>query len=164
MSDFYFWVEGLWLSTFVRESNTIWGFPMFLFMHTLGLSIVAGGSLVISFALLGIWPRGARVSPLDRLYPLIWVGFWINLFTGVGLLMADMQVRANNPDFWIKIALVIAGVFVLVRIRRQILRNPQVDTVRLPAARTLAWASLVCWFGAIVAGRLIAYVGPSVGL
>jgi hypothetical protein len=164
MNDFFFWVEGLGLSTFVRESNSIWGFPMFLFMHTLGLSIVAGGSAVISFALLGIWPRGARVSPLDRLYPLIWIAFLINLFTGVGLLMADMQVRAYNPDFWIKIALVIAGVVVLIRIRRQVLRNPQVDTVRPPATRMLAWASLFCWFGAIVAGRLIAYVGPSVGL
>jgi hypothetical protein len=28
----------------------------------------------------------------------------------------------------------------------------------------LAWASLICWFGAICAGRLIAYVGPVAGL
>jgi hypothetical protein len=31
-------------------------------------------------------------------------------------------------------------------------------------AKVLAWASLACWFGAIVAGRLLAYVGPVSGL
>ena len=30
--------------------------------------------------------------------------------------------------------------------------------------KMLAWASLACWFCAIVAGRLIAYVGPVPGL
>ena len=30
--------------------------------------------------------------------------------------------------------------------------------------KTLAWVSLVCWFGAICAGRLIAYVGPVAGV
>jgi hypothetical protein len=28
----------------------------------------------------------------------------------------------------------------------------------------LAWVSIVCWFGAICAGRLIAYVGPVAGV
>jgi hypothetical protein len=27
----------------------------------------------------------------------------------------------------------------------------------------LAWASLICWFAAITAGRLLAYVGPNKG-
>lgn len=163
MADFLYWVEGLGFSTFVRESGSLWAFPMFLFMHTLGLSIVAGGSTVISFALLGLWPKGARVAPLERLYPLIWVAFWINLFTGVGLLMADATTRFGNPDFWVKIALVIVGVVLLIRIRRNVLRDPQVDVAVPPRARMLAWGSLVCWFGAIVAGRLIAYVGPVIG-
>jgi hypothetical protein len=30
-------------------------------------------------------------------------------------------------------------------------------------AKGLAWASLICWFGAITAGRLLAYVGPVSG-
>jgi len=31
-------------------------------------------------------------------------------------------------------------------------------------AKMLAWASLFCWFAAIIAGRLIAYVGPVAGV
>jgi hypothetical protein len=60
-------------------------------------------------------------------------------------------------------ALVFAGLFVLIRMRRQIFENPQIDRVPLSGnAKRLAWASLACWFGAIISGRLLAYVGPVV--
>jgi hypothetical protein len=164
MADFLYSIEGLSFSTFVRESGSLWAFPMFLFMHTLGLSIVAGGSAIISLALLGVWPAHARVKPLERLYPLIWVGFWINAFTGVGLLMADASTKGVNPVFWIKMLFVASGVFLLSRIRRRVLADPQVDTTLPSGARFLAWATLACWFFAVVAGRLIAYVGPTAGV
>jgi hypothetical protein len=45
--------------------------------------------------------------------------------------------------------------------RRQIFGDPQIDQVPLSGnTKMLAWASLACWFGAITAGRLLAYVGP----
>jgi hypothetical protein len=158
------WLETLPFSLWIRESGSLWAFPMFLFAHTLGMSIVAGGSTFISFALLGLWPRGP-IKPLERLYPIMWWGFGINLFTGVGLFCADATTRAINLDFWVKLVFVAVGVYVMVRTRKTIFGNPALDNGPLPAnARTLAYASLVCWFGAIVAGRLIAYVGPVAGL
>jgi hypothetical protein len=49
--------------------------------------------------------------------------------------------------------------------RATVVGDPQLDSGPLPAsARKLAWASLVCWFCAILAGRLLAYVGPMSGL
>ena len=60
---------------------------------------------------------------------------------------------------YVKMALVFAGLFVLIRMRRQIFEDPQLDRVPLSGnAKTLAWASLACWFGAIISGRLLAYV------
>ena len=32
------------------------------------------------------------------------------------------------------------------------------------SAKLWAWASLICWFGAITAGRLLAYLGPVSGV
>jgi hypothetical protein len=164
MADFLYWVEGLSFSTFVRESGSLLAFPTFLFLHTLGLSIVAGGSAVIDFALLGLWPATAPIRPLERLYPFIWVGFWVNAFTGLGLLMADASTKGINPDFWVKMVCVAAGVTLLIIKRRRVFADPQLDTAVPPRARVLACASLACWFGAIVAGRLIAYVGPVAGV
>ena len=158
------WLETLWFSVWVRESGSLWAFPMFLFVHTLGMSIVAGGSTFISFALLGLWPKGP-IKPLERLYPVMWWGFGFNLFTGVGLFCADATTRAINLDFWVKLVFVAVGVFLMVRTRKTVFGNPALDNGPVPSnAKTLAYASLVCWFGAIVAGRLIAYVGPVAGL
>ena len=165
MDDFFHWIEMLSFSTFVRESGSIWAFPMFLFMHTLGMSIVAGGATIINLALLGIWPRGTPIKPLERFYPLMWFGFWINLFTGISMFMKDASIYGNNPDFYIKLLFVIAGVILLSVMRKRVFADPQLDRGPLPAsARRLAWASLFCWFAAIIAGRLIAYVGPVAGL
>lgn len=164
MIEFLKAIEQLSYSTWVRESNSIWAFPMYLFMHTLGMSLVAGGSAIISMALLGLWPK-TPLRPLERLYPVMLIGLYVNTFTGVSIFMKDASVYSRNYDFWIKLVFVVLGVVLLFRIRKQVFGDPNLDTRPLPShARTLAWASLICWFGAICAGRLIAYVGPVAGL
>jgi hypothetical protein len=161
---FFEWLETLFFSTWVRESGSLMAFPMFLFLHTLGMAMVAGGATIISFAFLGLWPKGGAIRPLEKLYPVMWWGFGVNAFTGIGLFSADATTRAINPDFWIKLVFVAVGVFAMVRMRHAF-KNPGLDTGAVPSnAKTLAWVSLVCWFGAIVAGRLIAYVGPVAGV
>jgi hypothetical protein len=158
------WVEQLSYSTWIRESNSLWAFPMFLFAHTLGMSIVAGGAAMISMALLGLWPN-TSLRPLDRLYPYMMVGFALNAFTGLSIFMKDATVYSRNLDLYLKLLFIAVGMILLFRIRRTVLRAPDVDNRPLPpAARILAWATLFCWLGAIVTGRLIAYVGPVAGL
>ena len=149
----------------MRESGTIWAFPMFLFLHTLGMSVVAGGAAIINFALLGLWPSTAPIRPLERFYPLVWTGFWLNLVTGVSIFMKDASVYSRNPDFFVKLFFVICGVILLAVMRRRVFRDPQLDIAPVPrAAKVLAFVSLLMWFAAIVTGRLIAYVGPVPGL
>jgi hypothetical protein len=164
MMAFFMWLESQSFSIWVRESGSLWAFPMFLFSHTLGMSIVAGGAAIISFALLGLWPK-TPIKPLERLFPIMWWAFWLNAFTGVSLFCADATTRAENLDFWVKLVFVGGGVYLMVRTRKQVFGNPKLDNGPVwPEAKMLAWASLVCWFGAICAGRLIAYVGPVAGL
>jgi hypothetical protein len=162
MSDLFAWLESLPISTFIRQSNSLWAFPMFLFVHTLGMSIVAGGASMIDLALLGFWPRSAPVKPLERLYPAIWIGFWVNLVTGSVLLAADATKRLTNPDFFVKMVCVFAGVFLLSEMRKKVFDDPQLDVAPVSRqAKMLAWLSLACWFGAILTGRLLAYTSTS---
>jgi hypothetical protein len=160
MKGFLNFLEQTELSNWVRDAPTIWAFPTILFLHTLGMAIVAGGSAMISFIVLGFWPA-APIKPFARMFPLLWVAFGLNAVTGTMMLVADATNKLTSVDFYIKMALVFAGLFVLIRMRRQIFGNPQIDQVPLSGnAKILAWASLACWFGAITAGRLLAYVGP----
>jgi hypothetical protein len=162
--SFLLWLEHLRFSIWVRESDSIWAFPMFLFMHTLGMSMIAGVSAVVDIAILGFWPS-IPVKPLERLYPVMWTGFWINAITGAVLMVVDASTKLLNPVFYIKMCFVFAGVALLVKMRKRIFDSPEMAQGLLPAnAKRLAWISLVCWLGAITAGRLLAYLGPVSGL
>jgi hypothetical protein len=158
------WLEQLSYAAWVRESASLLAFPALLFIHTLGMSLVAGGSAVIAMALLGLWPRAA-IKPLEKVYPVIWFGFWINLFSGVSIFLKDASIYGRNPDLYIKLVFVAAGVALISMTRKQVFGDPGLDSRPVTGrAKTLAWASLACWFCAIVTGRLIAYVGPVPGL
>ena len=115
---------------------------------------------MISLMILGFWPT-VPIKPFARMFPWMWVAFWINAVTGTMMLVADATNKLTSLDFYIKMALVFAGMMVLIRMRRQVFGDPQLDQAPLPgSAKMLAWTSLACWFGAITAGRLLAYVGP----
>jgi hypothetical protein len=159
------WLQNLPYSLWLNESSSIWGYPLFLFLHTLGMSIVAGGMTMIAFALLGLWPKTMPIKPLERMFPLLFWGFAVNLFTGVSILMKDATTTGANPDFYVKMVFVFTGFWLLLRIRSRVFRGADLEARPLPrSVRLMAWASLVCWFAAIVAGRLIAYVGPVAGI
>jgi len=162
--EFLHWVEQLSYSTWVRESPSLLAFPLYLFVHTLGMALVAGGNSMISFALLGLWPK-SPLRPLEKLFPVLWFGFWINLFTGVSIFMKDATAYGRNTDLYVKLVFVAAGLWLMAVVRKQVFGDPNLDTQPVSQrAKLLAWASLFCWFCAIVSGRLIAYVGPVPGL
>jgi hypothetical protein len=164
MTAFFMWIEQLSYSTWVRESPSLLAFPLFLFVHTLGMAIVAGGATFISFALLGVWPK-SPLRPLEKLFPVLWFGFWINLFTGISIFMKDASAYGRNVDLYIKLVFVAIGLWLMKVMQKQVFSDPNLDAKPVSSrARMLAWASILAWFCAIVAGRLIAYVGPVPGL
>lgn len=163
MMDFLMKLENLPFSEWLHESNSIFAFPMFLFLHTLGMSMIAGVSAVIDLACLGFWPR-ISVKPLGRLYPLLWTGFWINVATGLALTISDATTKLINPIFYIKMSFVAGGMIILVMMRKRVFDAPNTDeSSSSGSTRRLAWVSLICWLGAITAGRLLAYLGPVSG-
>jgi hypothetical protein len=138
---------------------------MYLFMHTLGMATMVGGATMISFALLGLWPKGAPIRPLVKLYPFMWAAFLVNLFTGVSIFMKDANSYGRNTDFYVKLVFVAIGVYLMRVMQTSVMTDPQLDSGRVPArSKRLAFVSLLAWFFAMIAGRLIAYVGPVPGL
>jgi len=158
MHQFLVSIENMAFSQWVKDAPTIWAFPTILIVHTLGMSIVAGVSAIISLVVLGFWPA-VPIKPFARAFPLLWFGFGINAVSGTMMLVADATTKLTSLDFYLKMAFVFAGLYVLIRMRRQIFDDPKLDQVPVTGnAKVLAWASLACWFGAIIAGRLLAYV------
>jgi hypothetical protein len=155
--DFLDTLDNLGISTWVRESPSKLAYPTVLWLHVVGMGVVAGISGVISLRLLGFSPK-IPVQPLERLYPLIWWGFWVNAVTGTALLLASASKRLVDPTFYVKMVFIFAGVAVLRLTRNKVFRSLGPDGALPENAKALAWAGLICWLGAVTAGRLLAYL------
>ena len=146
--------------TWVHESTSLFAYPSILLLHTIGMALVVGIAAAIDLRILGFAPA-IPLAPLERFLPVLWMGFWINAVTGTVLFAVDATAKATSPDFLIKMAFIALALINLRLIRTRVFRDPDLDTQPLTTeAKVLAGTSLLFWLGAIVSGRLLAYVGP----
>ncbi len=151
-------IENSAFATFVRESPTLFGYTAVLSLHAIGLAIVAGVNAVVALRLLGI-AREIPLRPVVKLFPLMYAGFWVNALSGVALLSANASGMLVNTMFWIKMVFIALAVAVMRVMRQTIFSDAALagGGVEDARGRQLAIASLVCWTGAIIAGRMTAY-------
>jgi hypothetical protein len=155
MEPFFVWLEATTLSTWLRESPSLWAFPFVLILHTVGLAFFVGTNVAWDVRVLG-FSLGIPLEALRRYFLMMWAGFWINAFSGVLLLIAYPTKSLTNPLFYAKLALIAFGVVMAFRIRRDV-NGLAARAEAPPMARMLAAVSLVCWVAVIFAGRLLAY-------
>jgi hypothetical protein len=147
-------IEQSGIATWIRESGVLHGYPLILFLHTLGLSTLVGLSSAINLRLLGV-ASGIPLASLDRLFRLMWAGFALTAATGILLFVADATRHASNPAFFVKLVFVLLAVTALALTWPRVFRGQH-------SGKILAAFSLVCWFGALSAGRLMAYIAEFV--
>ena len=149
------------LSTWLRESQSIMAFPFVLALHTFGLGLVVGCTVVVNLRLLG----GAShipLKPLEKFFSIMWIGFAVNAVSGVMLFAKEATTVSISVVFWVKMTLIALAMWVVTRIRARVFDDPQIDAHPVSAdVKRLALASILLWAAAITAGRLLAYVGPT---
>jgi hypothetical protein len=154
---FLLWLELSAFSTWMRESPSLFAFPIILAVHTIGLGFIAGINAAIDLRVLGAAPQ-VPVGEFRRFLPIMWIGLWLNIASGIALLIAYPTKALTNPVFYLKLALIGAALAILKIVRRDVLADTAPPAVA--SGRGLKWlavASLACWIGAITAGRLLAY-------
>jgi hypothetical protein len=154
---FLSWLSQTPLAAWARGSDSIWGYPTILFLHTFGLAILVGLTTAIDFRVLG-FAEHVPLALLDRFFRFVWLGFWINAVSGILLLMIT-PTKAQNPIFFIKMALIVVGVVNMWALRRRVFRRSGIAASGSFTGKMLAATSLVVWAAAITAGRLMAYLG-----
>ncbi len=153
------WLESTALAVWVGES--LWGYPIMLGLHAVGLAIVVGIFTMLDLRMLRVI-RGVSFQAFLSLYRLAWIGFLINALSGSALFTSQATTFVESAPFLIKISAVISGVifgiFIQRRLRSRVADWDNADANIESSATALAALSLVCWIGAIFAGRLIAYL------
>ncbi len=132
-------------------------FPLIVSAHTLGMGFLAGTSAGIDFRILGVAKR-VPLPALQKFYPVMWAALTVNFISGTLLLIGYPWKAVTNPVFYVKLSMIALGVYLVVKIRQEVLNQPDLDDNKVKRrAKLLAWASLLAWGSAILAGRLLAY-------
>jgi len=151
------WLESTQFSALIRSE--LWGWPVALTLHALGTAVVIGFVLIIGLRLLGLFEL-IPYSSLNRLFPVIWAGLALQLLSGFTLWMTKPTQYVADVAFLLKILLVVVGTVLTVSLYGTVMREgASWDAKKAVSSRAFVAATLIVWCGALVAGRLTAYLG-----
>lgn len=143
------WVEDSALGIYVRED--LWGFAIMLSLHAVGMATVLGVVLVVNLRVLGMVPAIPILS-YSGLFATAWLGFAINLLSGLALYTSHAVEYTGQVVFILKLLLLTVG---------GILMKVLMNNVRAGAPeaklKTISALCIASWVGAIITGRLMAY-------
>ena len=144
------WIENTSLALWVGTS--LWAYPVLLSAHITGLAVIVGIIAMRDFHLLG-FINGVTEANFLELKNLAYCGFLINGISGLMLFSSQASYLSTNLPFLVKLFFIGSGMF----LASQIYKNIEKKSAR-NSTKFLAILSLFSWFGAITAGRLIAYI------
>lgn len=148
--DFLLWYEEGPVGIFIRES--LWGYPITLSCHAVGMATVMGVVVALNLRVLG-FAKGLSVAAFDKLFIIGWIGFIINLVSGLVLFAGTASSYFFQGTFQLKIGAILLGGILMKLVMNAVRANkPQVTQ------KALAFACIACWTVGMVTGRLMAYL------
>lgn len=136
--------------------STLWLTPLLQAIHILMIGVVFITVLVV---VLRIHGKVRADEPFDatwsQLAPWMWRALAVMAATGLVLIIGEPVREASSLSFWLKMALIMVGVFALLGLRRAASRA---SGHAMPGGiRFASVLVLVVWIAIIYLGRAIAY-------
>jgi hypothetical protein len=158
MTEALQWLETTGPGLIARES--LYGFPILVGIHILGLILSVGILLWVDLRMLGISLKGRRLSEVyGNLAGWFVVGFGVMFLSGAVLFAGFASSAYDNVYFRIKItAMILAGINAMafhLLVRRMPAHADSGDPGGL--VRAAGMLSLVLWGTVIVCGRMMSY-------
>lgn len=148
-------IEQTGLSKWIRFTDSPFGFYFILLCHTIGLSLLVGANSVVDLRILGV-ASALPLKPMKQLFRFMWVGLWINIVTGLLLLIGYPTKAFTDWDFYVKMTFVVLGVITMSRLYSRVFSDPALsDGDMIAKGKTMAKFSLFFWIGAISTGRML---------
>jgi hypothetical protein len=122
--EFLSWLENTEFCSWIRGSGSIWAYPLILTLHTTGMGILVGFNWALDLRLLGV-ARQIPVLAMEKFFRVMWIGFWVNLITGIVLLAADATTKMTSWVFGVKMLFIVLAMMVLVRMEKKVFANSE---------------------------------------
>jgi hypothetical protein len=145
------------VSSWIRDSPSPFAYWFILTVHAIGMGVLVGASTVLDLRFLGV-AKNMPIPPLKRMYSIIWTGFWMQVVSGILLMIAFPTKALTNPVFYTKLLLIGLAMAMMLKVNTRVFGDSGLnDEGMMRKGRSLAKWSLICWAAAMTAGRFLAY-------
>jgi hypothetical protein len=123
------------------------------------MGAVVGVTLMVCLRLYGVFDA-ISLQTMPRLLTVAVWGFFLNLVTGIGIFITRADEYIVATIFLVKMAFVLCSAMLLFWLRQRLRPWAKVadEPAPDPLAKAVALVASLCWFAAVLAGRLIAYL------
>ena len=152
------WLERTAIADWVGGS--LWGYPITLTAHSVGLAIVLGLVFIMNLRFLGVM-KGVSVGSMRGLFAFAWFGFALNALSGFGLFALQATWLVTHTPFLYKVAGIVVGVVLMVLVQREFKQaGDSWDSLTDASSKLKVYAiiSFIAWSVGMIGGRLIAYL------
>ena len=146
-------LEATGLAQALRVSR--WGYALVNTAHVFGIALLVGAIVPLQLRLLGLWPTIPRTALVRVLVPVAATGLALALLAG--LLLFSVRAREYAGIGFLQAKLVLVALGTLSALSLHLAHGFTLETA--PRGRLVGHAlvSLICWPGALLCGRLIAF-------
>src|SRR5688572_31947871 len=116
------------------------------------MATVMGVVVAVNMRVLG-FAKELSVPAFARLFNIAWLGFFINLISGLILFAGSTSSYVFQGTFQLKIGAIILGGILMKFVMGAVRDNKPLATQKM-----LAVVCLICWIIGVVTGRLMAYL------
>ena len=160
MYEFMAWLQGSALGHAMRESG-VWTYGVVNLIHILGVAALFGAVLLLDLRLLGVWRKVALPAISEPIVPVAATGFAIAATSGICLLATKATEYVGNPFLYIKFPAIALGLVNVVALQSlsgwKARKTRELSAHEQLQLSVVGGVSLICWFTAITAGRMIGY-------
>ena len=154
MQEFLAALEGTELAQSLRLSR--WGYAAVNATHVLGIALLVGAILPLDLRLLGLWRGVPRAALVRVLVPVAATGLGLAVTAELLMFMIRAQEYASIGFLQAKLVLVATGATAALALHwRHGFLLEDASRARLAVHGLL---SMACWLGALICGRMIAFV------
>jgi hypothetical protein len=117
-----------------------------------GMATVMGVVIALNMVVLG-FAKEISTKAFDNVFIVGWVGFFVNLISGLILFCGNATVYTFQGSFQLKLAFILVG-GVLMKVLMNGIRDGRSDGM----TKLISAICVASWFGGIITGRLMAYL------
>jgi hypothetical protein len=160
LKQFAEWLSTTFLSVFIQKHNS-WVIPTIQIIHIVGIGVVLGSVFMIDLRVLG-WAGTDQTlrQATSRFGPWLTAALYVQLATGVLMVIGEPVRELVTFSFWLKMFLVAVGTLIAaifqITLRKQEQKWEE-TLVNRRSIKCLAVFTFLIWVCIIILGRLIAY-------